>query len=136
MLPKCMRRAFFRKLSSKFLRVRGIPTGIEEQHTGIDLLAVSLDAILLYSIFSNLARCHFRISTVIELVTGGKIEHIGGAVTGNISDAALALAGPGFCVIHTREVFSRVFRDLVRGTYGQHGHHEEHAAECSKPWAI
>jgi len=58
------------------------------------------------------------IATVIELVTGKHLEHIGGTVTGNINNTAV-LAILVFLVIHASGIL-QVFRDLVRGTYGHH----------------
>src|SRR5580704_12574461 len=98
----------------EFLRVEVFRPALKE-HT--DRFLPFLWTLFFFILFSNLLGL-LPISTVIELVTGGKIEHIGGTVTGNISNTA-ALAVLVFFVIHASGIL-QVFRDLVRGTYGHH----------------
>lgn len=64
------------------------------------------------------------LDAIFGLVTAGTITHLGGTATGNLAvTAGLALCA--FVTIHisgTREVY----RNLVAGTYGHHGHDEHH----------
>ena len=106
----------------EYLRVEVFRPALKE-HT--DRFLPFLWTLFFFILFSNLLGL-IPISTFLELVSRGKIEHIGGTVTGNISNTA-ALAILVFFVIHASGLL-QVFRDLVRGTYGQHGHHEEHSS--------
>ncbi|MCG3127598.1 MAG: ATP synthase subunit a [Phycisphaerae bacterium] len=64
------------------------------------------------------------LDAIFGLITAGTITHLGGTATGNLAvTAGLALCA--FFTIHisgTREVY----RNLVAGTYGHHGHEEHH----------
>ncbi len=106
----------------EFLRVEVFRPALKE-HT--DRFLPFLWTLFFFVLFSNLLGL-IPISTILELISGGRIAHIGGTVTGNISNTA-ALSVLVFFVIHVSGIL-QVFRDLVRGTYGHHGHHEEHSS--------
>lgn len=81
----------------------------------------------LWTVFFYILICNLLgmipLDSIIYLISGGKLQHIGGTATGNIMiTAGLALCA--FLMIHysgAKEVYSA----LVTGTYGHH-HHEEH----------
>ncbi len=81
----------------------------------------------LWTVFFYILICNLLgmipLDSIVFLISGGKLRHIGGTATGNIMiTAGLALCS--FIMIHysgTREVFEA----LVAGTYGQH-HDEGH----------
>jgi F0F1-type ATP synthase membrane subunit a len=106
----------------EFLRVEVFRPALKE-HT--DRFLPFLWTLFFFILFSNLIGL-FPIATVIELITNGRVEHIGGTPTGNLSNTA-ALAILVFIIIHASGLL-QVFRDLVRGTYGHHAAHEEHSA--------
>lgn len=106
----------------EFLRVEVFRPALKE-HT--DRFLPFLLTLFFFILFSNLLGL-IPIATIVELITHGKVEHVGGTVTGNISNTA-ALAVMVFVVIHVSGVL-QVARDLVRGTYGHHQPHEEHSA--------
>lgn len=114
-------RNFFESII-EYLRVEVFRPALKE-HT--DRFLPFLWTLFFFILFSNLIGL-IPFASFIELITAGRIEHIGGTVTGNINNTA-ALAIVVFFVIHASGIL-QVFRDLVRGTYGQHGHHEEHSA--------
>lgn len=58
----------------------------------------------------------------VYLSTGKRLQHIGGAATGNIMITA-GLAICSFLMIHLSGV-KQIFSDLVAGTYGHHHHSE------------
>jgi F0F1-type ATP synthase membrane subunit a len=110
----------------EFLRVEVVRPALKE-HT--DRFLPFLWTLFFFILFSNVLGL-LPIATVIELITGGRVEHIGGTVTGNVNNTA-ALAILVFFVIHSSGIL-QVFKDLVRGTYGHHAHHEEHSANGTK----
>lgn len=67
------------------------------------------------------------LDSIFYLLTGGSVAHLGGTATANMGITG-GLAICAFLMIHasgTREVY----RQLVAGTYGHHGHDDEHHAE-------
>jgi F0F1-type ATP synthase membrane subunit a len=106
----------------EFLRVEVFRPALKE-HT--DRFLPFLWTLFFFILFSNLLGL-LPISTIIELATNGKVEHIGGTVTGNINNTA-ALAILVFIVIHASGLL-QVFRDLVSGTHGHHAAHDEHSS--------
>jgi F0F1-type ATP synthase membrane subunit a len=109
----------------EYLRVEVFRPALKE-HT--DRFLPFLWTLFFFILFSNLLGL-IPFATAIELLTGGHLEHIGGTVTGNISNTA-ALAIVVFFVIHASGLV-QIFRDLVRGTYGHHDAHEEHSSNGS-----
>jgi F0F1-type ATP synthase membrane subunit a len=79
-----------------------------------------------FILFCNLLGC-VPIGHFIELITLGKIHHLGGAATGNISTTA-GLAICAFFFIHAKGL-DQIARSLMDGTYGHHPHHEEHSSK-------
>ncbi|MGD8451145.1 MAG: F0F1 ATP synthase subunit A [Phycisphaerae bacterium] len=72
------------------------------------------------------------LAEIISMLSGGRLEHIGGTATGNLAVTG-GLAICAFFMIHVAGV-REVYRGLRTGTYGHHGHDEgghgeaEHAA--------
>ncbi len=67
------------------------------------------------------------LDSIIYLLTGGSVGHLGGTATANMGITG-GLAICAFLMIHasgTREVY----RQLVAGTYGHHGHEDAHPDE-------
>ena len=60
---------------------------------------------------------------VVYLLSGRKLQHVGGTATGNIAITG-GLAICSFFMIHIAGI-REVFRGLVTGTYGRHHHDEE-----------
>jgi F-type H+-transporting ATPase subunit a len=89
----------------------------------------------LWTMFFFILTCNLLglvpLAQIIGLVTGGRLEHIGGTATGNIM-VTTGLAICSFLMIHGSGA-TQVYRDLVAGTYGHHDHDDEsdqgHAAE-------
>ncbi|HZL35513.1 MAG TPA: F0F1 ATP synthase subunit A [Tepidisphaeraceae bacterium] len=106
----------------EFLRVEVFRPALKE-HT--DRFLPFLLTLFFFILFSNILGL-VPIATIVELLTAGRIQHIGGTVTGNISNTA-ALAVMVFVVIHVSGVL-QVMRDLRSGTYGHHAAHEEHSS--------
>ncbi|MCB9853853.1 MAG: F0F1 ATP synthase subunit A [Phycisphaerales bacterium] len=84
----------------------------------------------LWTLFFYILTCNLLgmipLGDIIGVITGGKVQHIGGTATGNIMITA-GLAVCAFLTIHFSGA-KEVFRDLVAGTYGHHhSHDEEHA---------
>jgi len=59
------------------------------------------------------------LAEIIQLITAGRIKHVGGTATGNIAITG-GLAICAFFVIHASGV-SEVYHALVRGSFGHHG---------------
>lgn len=85
-----------------------------------------------FILFCNVLGC-IPFATVFELITGGRVQYLGGAATGSITTTAV-LALCAFFFIHFNGV-GMVARALMDGTYGQHGPHEEHASSGHPPHA-
>lgn len=89
----------------------------------------------LWTMFFFILTCNLLglvpLAEVISLVTGGRLQHIGGTATGNIMITA-GLAICSFLMIHWSGS-TQVYGDLVAGTYGHHSHGDEpeegHAVE-------
>jgi len=81
--------------------------------------------LFVFILFSNLLGC-IPLADIIELITGGRIQHFGGAPTSGITTTA-TLAVIAFFYIHFHGI-GVLYRSLVDGTYG-HGHHHD-AAEA------
>lgn len=83
----------------------------------------------LWTVFFYILICNLLgmipLDSIVYLLSGQKLQHIGGTATGNIMITA-GLAVCAFVMIHfsgAKEVFS----GLVDGTYGHHHHDEHHA---------
>ena len=106
----------------EFLRLEVFRPTLKE-HT--DRFMPFLITLFFFILFSNLIGL-LPFATVIELITWGRIEHIGGTPTGNVWNTA-ALAILVFFTIHVSGIL-QVTRDLMHGTYGQHPPHEGHTS--------
>jgi F-type H+-transporting ATPase subunit a len=91
-------------------------------------LKENTDAFLpfLWTLFFYILFCNvlglLPLAAIIGLLTGGRIEHMGGAATGSIHTTA-TLAICAFFFIHFQGL-AILTRSLKNGTYGQHHHHE------------
>jgi F0F1-type ATP synthase membrane subunit a len=106
----------------EFLRVEVFRPALKE-HT--DRFVPFLWTLFFFILFCNLLGA-LPLAHFFELITLGHVKHLGGAATGNISTTA-ALAICAFFFIHVNGI-DTVARALMDGTYGQHGHHEEHTS--------
>lgn len=86
----------------------------------------------LWTVFFYILLCNLLglipLDSIVYLLSGRKLQHVGGTATGNIMITA-GLATCSFFMMHIAGA-QRVFRDLVAGTYGHHHHaeggHETH----------
>jgi F0F1-type ATP synthase membrane subunit a len=111
----------------EFLRLEVFRPALKEN---TDRFVPFLWTVFFFILFCNLLGC-IPIATFIELITGGKIEHLGGAATGTVPTTA-ALAICAFFFIHAHGI-DTIARDLMHGTYGHHAHHEEHTSDGVPP---
>jgi F0F1-type ATP synthase membrane subunit a len=81
----------------------------------------------LWTVFFYILICNLLgmipLDSIVYLISGRKLQHVGGAATGNIMITA-GLATCAFAMIHISGV-REVFKELVEGTYGHHNHHDE-----------
>ncbi|HPF38046.1 MAG TPA: F0F1 ATP synthase subunit A [Phycisphaerae bacterium] len=81
----------------------------------------------LWTLFFYILTCNLLgmipLADIIAVITGGKVQHLGGTATGNIMITA-GLAICAFIMIHFSGA-KEVFQDLVAGTYGHHHNHDE-----------
>jgi F0F1-type ATP synthase membrane subunit a len=118
-------RNFFESIL-EFLRVEVIRPALKEN---TDRFIPFLWTLFFFILFCNLLG-QLPINETIALITGGKVEtHVGSTATGTIATTG-ALAILTFIIIHASGIL-QVFRALRDGTYGHHGHHEEHSADGS-----
>jgi F0F1-type ATP synthase membrane subunit a len=122
--PPSGARNFFESIL-EFLRVEVFRPALKE-HT--DRFLPFLWTIFFYILFCNLLG-QIPISDLITLFTRHE-SHFGGTATGAIT-TTFALAVLTFLVIHVNGVV-QVARSLMDGTYGQHGHHEEHSSDGTR----
>jgi F0F1-type ATP synthase membrane subunit a len=108
----------------EFLRVEVFRPALKE-HT--DRFVPFLWTMFFFILFCNLLG-QIPLDEILTLITGGSVQtHIAGTATGSIlTTGALALIA--FFFIHVNGV-RQVAHDLMNGTYGQHGHHEEHSSD-------
>ncbi|CAN5399951.1 hypothetical protein BH09PLA1_BH09PLA1_33760 [soil metagenome] len=106
----------------EFLRVEVFRPALKE-HT--DRFVPFLWTLFFFILFCNLLG-QLPICEIITLATG-KESHYGGTATGNlVTTGTLAICA--FLFIHLNGIL-QVARSLIDGTYGHHGHHEEHSAD-------
>jgi F0F1-type ATP synthase membrane subunit a len=113
-------RNFFESIM-EFLRVEVFRPALKE-HT--DRFVPFLWTMFFFILFSNLLG-QIPIGEFIGLFTG-HASHLGGTATGSLKTTA-ALAICAFLFIHFNGIV-QIARSLIDGTYGHHGHHEEHSA--------
>jgi F0F1-type ATP synthase membrane subunit a len=104
----------------EFLRIEVFRPALKE-HT--DKFVPFLWTMFFFILFCNVLGC-IPFPAFFELITGGRVVHLGGAATAGISTTA-ALAVCAFFFIHAHGI-DTVARSLMDGTYGQHGHHDDH----------
>jgi F0F1-type ATP synthase membrane subunit a len=99
-----------------------------KEHT--DRFVPFLWTLFFFILFCNLLG-QIPLSEIITILNGGHPSHLGGTATGNIATTG-ALALCTFLFIHLSGIW-QVARSLMDGTYGHHGHHEEHSADGKHP---
>ncbi len=117
-------RNFFESIM-EFLRVEVFRPALKE-HT--DRFVPFLWTMFFFILFSNLLG-QVPFGEIIALFTGHS-SHLGGTATGTLTTTG-ALAICAFLFIHFSGMV-QVGRSLIDGTYGQHGHHEEHSSNGGK----
>ncbi len=106
----------------EFLRVEVFRPALKE-HT--DRFVPFLWTMFFFILFCNLLGA-IPLMAIFEVLTGGHVKFLGGAATGDMSTTA-ALAICAFFFIHGQGI-DTIARALMDGTYGHHGHHEEHTS--------
>jgi len=114
-------RNFFESIM-EFLRVEVFRPALKE-HT--DRFVPFLWTLFFFILFCNLLG-QIPFGEIITLFTG-KPSHWGGTATGTLTTTG-ALAVCAFLFIHFSGMI-QVAKSLIDGTYGHHGHHEEHSAD-------
>jgi F0F1-type ATP synthase membrane subunit a len=111
----------------EFLRVEVFRPALKEN---TDRFVPFLWTVFFFILFCNLLG-QIPLNEIITVLKGGGHEaHLGGTATGTIATTG-ALALCTFLVIHVSGII-QVFRSLKDGTYGHHGHHEEHSADGTR----
>jgi F0F1-type ATP synthase membrane subunit a len=103
----------------EFLRIEVFRPALKE-HT--DKFVPFLWTMFFFILFCNVLGC-IPFPAFFELISGGRVVHLGGAATAGIATTA-ALAVCAFFFIHAHGI-DTVARALMDGTYGQHGHHDD-----------
>jgi F0F1-type ATP synthase membrane subunit a len=109
----------------EFLRVEVFRPALKE-HT--DRFLPFLWTLFFFILFCNLLG-QLPIAEFITIFTR-KESHWGGTATGTLTTTG-ALAVAAFLFIHLNGIV-QVARSLIDGTYGQHGHHEEHSSDGAR----
>jgi F0F1-type ATP synthase membrane subunit a len=115
-------RNFFEAIM-EFLRVEVFRPALKE-HT--DRFVPFLWTLFFFILFCNLLG-QIPFGEIITVFNGGHASHLGGTATGTLTTTG-ALAILAFLFIHFNGI-AQVAKSLMDGTYGHHGHHEEHTAE-------
>ncbi|HWE02371.1 MAG TPA: F0F1 ATP synthase subunit A [Tepidisphaeraceae bacterium] len=110
----------------EFLRIEVFRPALKE-HT--DRFVPFLWTLFFFILFCNVLGV-IPFTSFFELISGGHIKHLGGTTTGAISTTG-TLAICAFFFIHGQAI-DTIARDLMNGTYGKHGHHEEHSSNGEK----
>lgn len=116
-------RNFFESIL-EFLRVEVFRPALKE-HT--DRFVPFLWTLFFFILFCNLLG-QIPFGEILTMFTG-KESHISGTATGTLTTTG-ALAVMAFLFIHLNGIW-QVARSLMDGSYGHHGHHEEHSADGS-----
>jgi len=111
----------------EFLRIEVFRPALKE-HT--DKFVPFLWTVFFFIGFCNILGC-IPFADFFELISGGHIQHLGGTATGSINTTA-TLAIIAFFFIHFHGI-DTIARALMDGTYGQHGHHQEHSSNGNSP---
>jgi F0F1-type ATP synthase membrane subunit a len=118
--PPSGARNFFESIM-EFLRVEVFRPALKE-HT--DRFVPFLWTLFFFILICNLLG-QLPVGEFISLFTG-KPSHLGGTATGTLTTTG-ALAICAFLFIHFNGIM-QIARSLKDGTYGHHGHHEEHSS--------
>jgi F0F1-type ATP synthase membrane subunit a len=118
-------RNFFESIL-EYLRIEVFRPALKE-HT--DKFVPFLWTVFFFIGFCNILGC-IPFADFFELISGGRIQHLGGTATGSINTTA-TLAIIAFFFIHFHGI-DQVAKDLINGTYG-HGHHQEHDSNGNPP---
>jgi F-type H+-transporting ATPase subunit a len=92
-----------------------------KEHT--DAFVPFLWTVFFFILFCNVLGC-IPFPEIFYLISGGKIQHLGGTATGSINTTA-TLAIFAFFFIHFQGL-AVLIRSLVNGTYGVHHHPDPH----------
>jgi F0F1-type ATP synthase membrane subunit a len=111
----------------EFLRIEVFRPALKEN---TDRFVPFLWTVFFFIGFCNVLGC-IPFPEIIELISGGHIQHMGGTATGSIN-TTLTLALCAFFFIHFHGI-DTIARALMSGTYGQHGHHQEHSSNGHAP---
>src|SRR2546425_3938230 len=128
--PPSGARNFFESIM-EFLRVEVFRPALKE-HT--DRFVPFLWTLFFFILFCNLLG-QIPVGEIVTLIRGtigsGPVHesHLSGTATGTLTTTG-ALAICAFLFIHVNGIW-QVTRSLMDGTYGRHGHHEEHSADGS-----
>jgi F0F1-type ATP synthase membrane subunit a len=115
-------RNFFESIL-EFLRIEVFRPALKE-HT--DRFVPFLWTLFFFILFANLLG-QIPVDEFVTLASGGQIEsHVWGTATGSILTTG-ALAMIAFFFVHANGI-RQVANDLIKGTYGHHGGHEEHSS--------
>jgi F0F1-type ATP synthase membrane subunit a len=106
----------------EFLRIEVFRPALKE-HT--DRFVPFLWTLAIFICFCNVLG-QIPVDQVLTIITGKEI-HLWGTATGSIVTTG-ALAVCAFFCIHVSGLM-QVYRDLIHGTYGHHGTHEEHSVD-------
>jgi F0F1-type ATP synthase membrane subunit a len=128
--PPTGARNFFEAIL-EFLRVEVFRPALKE-HT--DRFVPYLWTLFFFILFCNLLG-QIPFGEIITLFKGTGVKpddasHLGGTATGTLITTG-ALAVCTFFFIHANGI-AQVARSLIDGTYGHHGHHEEHSSDGSR----
>ena len=116
-------RNFFESIM-EFLRVEVIRPALKE-HT--DRFVPFLWTLFFFILFCNLLG-QIPVGEFLHAVTGNEhLAHYSGTATGSLA-TTMVLAICAFLFIHLNGM-AQVARSLMDGTYGHHGHHEEHSSD-------
>ena len=119
--PPSGARNFFEAIM-EFLRVEVFRPALKE-HT--DRFVPFLWTLFFFILFSNLLG-QIPFGSFVAVITGHD-PHISATATGTLTTTG-ALAVIAFLFIHVNGIW-QVAKSLMDGTYGHHGHHEEHTSE-------
>jgi F0F1-type ATP synthase membrane subunit a len=112
----------------EFLRIEVFRPALKE-HT--DKFVPFLWTIFFFIGFCNILGC-IPFTDFFELISGGRIQHLGGTATGSINTTAtLAIVAFFFIHFHGIDVLAR---SLMDGTYGHHGHPEKDGSHGGPPF--
>jgi F-type H+-transporting ATPase subunit a len=109
----------------EFLRSEVFRPALKE-HT--DRFVPFLWTLFFFILFCNLLGT-IPLGDLLGLLSNGKLAHVGGAATGNVSTTG-ALALCALVAIHVSGVM-QVARQLMRGTYGHHAHEHDGATDAA-----